>query len=213
MKLKLGTLMPKIPEQWESWDTLRTWGNNRLVQFTIVIPVVGYVILFSTELSQYFQLLIDPETNFSLNAETVSYRLYFLYLGFCSLALGSLIYSFRCPAIIKTHGSAYDFIQKQSPIMHKERMNGMRSALGREIAEWEPHEVAAIAESLQTARIKSLEADMRDYFELREETEPKSRHAVFLLYSGGSALLAFPTLYTFYRVIVSLVQKLAGAFS
>lgn len=41
------------------WDSLRSLGTSRLVQMTVVIPIIGYLILFSSELQDYFVLAVD----------------------------------------------------------------------------------------------------------------------------------------------------------
>ena len=105
-----------MPASYE-WDNLRRVGSSRLVQLTIVIPVVGYFLLLSESLTEYYVLLFEEEPGL--------WRLYFLYFGFCTLAVASLLFNWFCPSEIKEHGSAYDFVEKQKDIMHERREDAM----------------------------------------------------------------------------------------
>ena len=106
-----------------SWQWLRSIGNSTLVKLTILIPLIGYFLIFNENVVRYLELsrfIIHPsgppeDASMSSN---ISWRLLFIYYGLCFLGLGSAVYHFRCPIILKEFGSATDFI------------NGSRSVLG-----------------------------------------------------------------------------------
>ena len=218
--------IPTSFDKWMHWDALRKFGTSRLVQSTIVVPVVGYVILFNAELSQYFALIIDANDN-----STPPGRLYWLYFGFCFLAIGSIIFGVRCPREVKEHGSAYDFVSKQNFIMHDVRLKGMRDKLlrraysqlcantnyefeivsepSRLVGGEEDHSLLDIRRSFRSYAndLDNVDRDgvMRDYFELLEEDRPWSRRAAFVMYVIGGALISVPTVHTFVLVSMTLI--------
>lgn len=106
------------------WDRLRTLGSSRLVQMTVVIPVIGYLILFSSNLAEYFVLKVDGSVT-----EPVFWRLYMLYFGFCLLAVASGIFSWRCPETIKFHGAGFEFLEKEGDGISKHRIDEIKDAL------------------------------------------------------------------------------------
>jgi hypothetical protein len=172
------------------WDRLRTFGASRLVRSTLVVPVVGYLILFGSEFNEYFRLVVDPGAPDPVNIS----RLYYLYFGFCCLALGSIVYTVRCPKEVQDHGSAYDFVEKQFPIMHEARHGEMHYALEHELTWWSGPDTSAGFEVVR-------KGVMRDYFELLEERRPFARLITFLLYAAGVVLVAIPSLSTFGLVV------------
>lgn len=215
-----------IKPEWEAWDRLRGFGSSRLVQATIVMPILGYVILFNDELAAYFRLLVDSES-----APDIPWRLYFLYFGFCFLSAGTILFAYKCPNAVKHHGNAYTFIANEERIMHEGRLTGMREKLLRNfydrfLCDCGYNYIVAADFSTETSDEKlqnvhrnmrsvakefdSLEPDkvMLEWFEVMEETYPKWRRATFLSYVIGVALLAIPTGHTLFRVLISFGEKL-----
>jgi hypothetical protein len=98
--------LPKIP----MWPSLRPIGNSWATRLTILIPIFGYLIIFNAALAHYAALIVElggrlPE-QFNLS---VPPRLFQVYFGLCFVAVGSAIYSYWCPKIIKRYASASEF--------------------------------------------------------------------------------------------------------
>ena len=166
-----------------TWDILWQFGTSRLVRSTVAVPILGYLILFNAELIDYWRTTFDVATD-----AVVHWRLYFLYFGFSSLAVGSLVFSVQCPDVVKEHGAAYNFVQREGPIMHEGRLQFMISMLNA---------------SREGYTAPDRNDVMRDWFELMEESHPKSRAATTIAYGIGIFLLSIPTVHTFYRVVVA----------
>src|SRR5262245_23714640 len=108
-----------------SWDKLRTLGNARLVKLTVLVPLIGYMILFNDQLLRYLELSSPYFHDAFIGGEvagtgglslSLAYRLYLFYFGFTFLALGALLYEFRCPWQVKRHGTAAEFVRVEGPI-------------------------------------------------------------------------------------------------
>lgn len=127
-----------ISDHWYTWDALRALGNQRLVQLTVLIPIVGYLVLFNEHLVQYWTLsreLFDAQSVFDLfggnesgqaPVAVVSYRLYCLYFGLCLIALASALFSLFCPRYVKVYASAAEFVAMEERIMLPERLAEMK---------------------------------------------------------------------------------------
>ena len=211
-----------IKPEWEAWDRLRGFGSSRLVQATIVMPIIGYVILFNNDLAAYFKLFFDSES-----APDIPWRLYFLYFGFCFLSAGSVLFAYKWPREVKHHGNAYMFIANEERIIHEERLTAMREKLLRNYydrfrsdcgynyivaadfrSETPDEKLQAVHRNMRSAAQELAELKpvhvLMEWFEVMEEVYPNWRRATFLCYAAGVALLAVPTVHTFYRVVVSL---------
>ncbi len=207
-----------MPVSYE-WDDLRRVGSSRLVQLTIVVPVVGYFLLLSESLTEYYVLLFEEEPSLG--------RLYLLYFGFCTLAVASLLFNWFCPSEIKQHGSAYDFVEKQKPIMHERREEAMvKLILTDYLSSKHPErklddvldarEETADAETMQirdgilTVQGQQQEQGthgiMRDYFVLLKRRRPRWRFCILCLYVLGFALVAVPSAATFAAVVWHLLS-------
>ena len=99
------------------WTTLRSIGNSPTVRLTIVIPLVGYMIIFNDTVVQYLQLtpeLFGEEQRAQIEERVrsvrVSARLLLIYFGLCLIALASTVYAFLCPQEIKRYAMATDYV-------------------------------------------------------------------------------------------------------
>jgi hypothetical protein len=66
-----------VLEQAPTWSTLRTIGQSRVLSLTILVPFVGYLILFNEHVLSL--LTLWPEL-FG-GADAIVGRLYFIYFG------------------------------------------------------------------------------------------------------------------------------------
>lgn len=166
------------------WDKLRIAVATPLVQLTVVMPILGYFILFSAEIQDFLKLTVDSDVN------VVSWRLYLLYFGFSSLAISATIFNVRCPPEVKHHGAAYEFVANEEKIMLSDRIEEI----------WKVLRANGI-EQLNTSPGKGTTIVMTVYFEVLEQVRPRSRYLVLLFYALGIGTLFFPTADIFVSVI------------
>src|SRR5262245_13941791 len=88
----------------DKWTTLRAVGNSPIVKMTIVIPVLGWLILFNDYIVH--QLSAVEEIFGKLQ---VSSRLLWLYVGLFITSIGSILYAGFCPEEIKKYASEIDY--------------------------------------------------------------------------------------------------------
>lgn len=76
------------------WTQLRSVGNSKIVQASILFPLIGYLILFNDQVIHLLSTasLDRASPNDGLIANLWARKLYFLYFGLMSLGFGSLGY-------------------------------------------------------------------------------------------------------------------------
>ena len=119
---------PYIPR----WSKLRSIGNSQAAKLTILIPLVGYMIIFNETIASYLQLsneLVGLSVEGS--GSTASPRLLLIYFGLCWVALGSAIYAWRCPGFIKRYRSAESFVADAGHHIGQVFMSAIQSELER----------------------------------------------------------------------------------
>jgi hypothetical protein len=195
-----------IPNDWYRWDALRKLGNQRLVQLTVLVPIVGYLILLNKKMAGYYALYFDAEP------AGISYRLYCLYFGFSVLGVASLVFSWFCPRLVKEYGSAAAFVAAEERITSPRRLSEMLEALlasrrslpqvpmtDPKEAEWKTHDYEEYLHELAEVNPQLL---MTEFFVPLKDTMPRARFTVFALYGIGFAILAVPTVEVFVRVLL-----------
>jgi hypothetical protein len=88
------------------WSDLRRIGNSSVARASVVMPVVGYMIIFNNEIIEFLKI----HSNICRGCP-ISWRLYMLYFSSCSFASGAALYSVFCPATVKLYAGARDYFE------------------------------------------------------------------------------------------------------
>jgi hypothetical protein len=105
------------------WSSLTTIGQSPLVRFTILIPFIGYMILFNSHVLEWLNLSIDHVSQISgkiidrdIQTSYTSNRLNFLYFGLVLVGLASTLFAIVAPEEIKRHPLPAEYITYVEPI-------------------------------------------------------------------------------------------------
>jgi hypothetical protein len=98
------------------WATLRPVGNSWPARLTILLPLVGYFIIFNDTLthSHLANLIREFEADTADNLGlSVPPRVFQIYFALCFIAVASALYAWLCPSVIKRHSSAGEYIANE----------------------------------------------------------------------------------------------------
>jgi hypothetical protein len=192
------------------WNTLRRIGNSPIARASIAMPVVGYLLLFHSQLIGFLKLdvVFGPDI-------AVPWRLYTLYFAGCFFATGSVIYAWRCPRTVKSYESSRDFVEAEKEYYRGPNSLGYLFELFDQ-ADAEPSVAAPLRTRPRAGMILSeddlphLYDLMRDFYFIENRRAPFSRIAVAISYTIGGLLLAIPAIITFFQILLhalTLIQK------
>ncbi len=117
------------PSIWH-WDSLRGLGQNKLAQLTVLVPILGYFILFGENYADYFRLSFVAEDR--PTGSLASWRVYLLYFGFSFLAIASFLFSVYCPKVIKQHENGAKYAALEAPTLSEAEVEELvRDVSGR----------------------------------------------------------------------------------
>jgi hypothetical protein len=198
------------------WVRLRFISNSTAAKATILVPLIGYLILFNEKVVEFLNLAKDIGTH---SGAEVSYRLILIYLGLCFISLGVVVYGWLCPNEVKHYGSAAAFIQGDGPSLRGFVIND----IGRELENsGQRPRLQMISDALdeKIRRQNATEEDSERYrievlhlhFEQLKESHPIGRKVCFWSYVIGFGLLAVPSAIVFESVISILAQMIWAHF-
>jgi hypothetical protein len=118
---RLAELVPR-------WSRLRAIGNSGPAKLTILIPLVGYFVIFNAQLARYLEL-IGEIGGLPVHQLTVSPRLLLIYSGLCAFAVGSAIYSFFCPDEVKQYATSAAYVGGDGPNIKDMALEPMENEL------------------------------------------------------------------------------------
>ena len=101
-------IIPKFIDDFARWTNLRSVGNSAPAKLTVIIPLVGYLIIFNEKLASYLEL--SHELFGVERLPQLPVRLLLKYLGLCLIAGGSIIFSIYCLLEIKKYRSTTEYI-------------------------------------------------------------------------------------------------------
>lgn len=92
------------------WSQLRAVTNSSAARLTILVPILGYWILFNESARSYLKLLHE----FGGSSGDVSSRILIVYVGLVFVAVGAAIYQFKCPPDVKHFGDPNAYVSAVS---------------------------------------------------------------------------------------------------
>lgn len=194
------------------WSKLRNIGNSVAAKLTILIPIVGYIIIFSDSVLDYL-MMAAPFYNVS-----PLQSLLLVYFGLTVVAVASSIFLIFCPLEIKKYSSATQYICEDDPYLTTISRSVIKSELERtadgvgekwrEISEW--HETRPTVEldehRKRTAEIWRMQMEL--YYDLLDRKHPPARMIAVTLYFVGFVALLIPSARVFAKVVVILASEL-----
>lgn len=102
------------------WSLIANFGQSPAVRLTILVPFIGYLIIFNENLQSYIGLVFDkieyvsiPQSSSGVHA---TLRFYNLYFGLLFLGIGSFLYTIFAPRQIKQHPLVADYVKYMDSI-------------------------------------------------------------------------------------------------
>jgi hypothetical protein len=198
------------------WSTLRVIGNSAPVRATVVMPFIGYLILFNSHVVDALRPAIELFPDCASGGCDRSFmwsRLFFLYFGLMFLGAGAFIYQLRCDPNIKRFDTSEAFTASVSAVVTEsdllvyqaviERVGGpalaTRDFLAGELAN--PDQAPRLKLTILNSFYRAL--DGARYF---------SRLGTALFYLAGFALILFPSAQASIQIFLSLIKLVRGVW-
>jgi len=193
------------------WDRLRFVSNSTSAKATILVPIIGYLIIFNEKVVEFLSLARGIEPH---GGPEVSLRLILIYLGLCAVSVGVMVYGWLCPNEVKHYGSASTYVQGDGPSLRGFVINGIATAL--ETAE-QGEKLQDLSNELRVKSVQSLVTD-EDYeryrieilhlhFDYLNKIYPAGRAICFWSYVLGFGLLGIPSALVFKRIFGMLIER------
>lgn len=197
------------------WRSIRTVGNSRMLKLTILVPFIGYLLIFNNNIVSYLEIykLFDEENSLSMIS-----RLKLTYFGLFFLGVGSAIYSLGCPRVIQQFQSEADYIEHEIKSFSKDKLRYLMSRVSKDVkSEWHSSWLARISEEhrdvikgksgTHTEWLRINRSKINDYlmlwYHMELKRNPSARGLVCALYLVGFGILLFPTLEIFIKIAFS----------
>lgn len=118
-----------------SWNTLKTVGNAYISLFTILVPILGYLVFTSNlTLIGIERVLIFAE-KWGMDIDTLGddglIRLKMTYVGLSIVGLSTLAFQILCPKTIKTYADAREFTLTSISVSHNDGIEHISDRLNK----------------------------------------------------------------------------------
>jgi hypothetical protein len=207
----LQPLLAKLLEV-PHWVRLRFVSNSTAAKATILVPIIGYLIIFNEKVLGFLNLARELG---GVGDAQISYRLILIYFGLCAISLGAMIYGWYCPNEVKHYGSAAAYVNGDGPSLRgfviDEIGSELESSAQRQKLEAATDAQRAVAEMrvLTDADHQKYRTEILHlYFAHLDTSHPLARAICFRSYVLGFVLLAIPSSIVFVRIILLLCKKL-----
>jgi hypothetical protein len=92
-----------------TWSRLRGIGKSSAAKLTVLLPLIGYLIIFNKNVADFLHLASE----FTEAADTqfgIAPKLMLVYLGICAVALGQVMYGVFSPVEVKAYGHETPYV-------------------------------------------------------------------------------------------------------
>jgi hypothetical protein len=184
-------------------------GNSLAARASIVVPLVGYFILFNSDVVDFLRL---HSSICSGRACEVSWRLLMLYFGGSLYGLGGAVYGLFCPDVIKSFSNAADYLNAQSDYFSNR--NNLLYLLDRlvKLGGTVPATIdREVNNRMLPGRIfikHELAEVMGHYYIALNYSRYRARLICFVSFWLGLALISVPTVFTFAQVLLLAIQRM-----
>jgi hypothetical protein len=182
-----------------TWATLRSIGNSRAVQASVAFPVIGYLILLSSQFTSIFDggLAGQVQHQGTWLDHLWAMKLYYVYFGLLFLGIGSIIYQSSCPRQIKKHGDWEDYVRIDGPVMTNSYITALGALVGRDYRA----DISKPGQDWPDLKIQYLRLH---YAMLSAEAKYRRFAVAFFLF--GFALLSIPSAMTATKILLLLIR-------
>jgi hypothetical protein len=188
-----------------AWSHLRAIGNSGPAKLTILIPLIGYFLIFNSQLAHYLELVAEVG-GFNAHQFSVSPRLLLIYFGLCAFAVGSALYSFRCPNDVKQYGTSSAHVTGDGPSIKDYAFEPIEKMLANSSYAEEYQKLRNRFESLDTMSFEDRKQQIHNgilhlYFWSKNYSYTYARLIVSVSYAIGFVCLLISSIGVFFRVV------------
>lgn len=191
----------------------------------MLLPVIGYVLIFNRNVLDHLQLAETFATRESAWQLTSEDKLFLLYVGGVCIAVATVIFQLRRPNATAGFTAEYDYFLAETKLATRSRIERIREEAPRSGAPDLQRFCHALDSELRNRpRVRSGPGDdtltgerflaenqeaVRDTlsasFVLWDRARPVARTIVFLFFGAGIVLIAVPSLELTLRVVLAVV--------
>ncbi|MGJ0511078.1 hypothetical protein [Methylocystis sp.] len=187
-----------------SWSALKGIGNSYPAKVAVLMPFIGYIIVFQKDVVQ----AISSYTIFSgLKSEEVSVgiNIYMFYYGVFIFGLGSLIYAVFCHHVVKKYDDADAFCRIVAPTTSSDDAIELCNYVMKHDVSADRKKAFTIAASIEhgiqaTIPSESTTMMLKAYYNLLDRRYRIARLFVVICFVSGLVLLAVPSAIVFVKV-------------
>ena len=190
--------------EFSKWSILRIIGNSTMGKAAIIVPVLGYLLLFNHEVVDFLKL------HSSICRDcAVPWRLNLFYFGSLLIAIGSVLFGLTCPPVIDRHPGAHDFYEAEKDYYdaaeHRRFLVGhiLKARATTYIERRFMYPATSSEEMLTTEKLSQL---MGEHYFLQNRSRRNIRLTILGFYAAGAVLLAIPTVVTSWELFRRLLQ-------
>jgi hypothetical protein len=205
------TIFDGPKETWEyraRWNNLRDIGNSYVAKASIAVPILGYLILFDSDLIESLKL----HSSFCRDC-SVSWRLTAFYFASCFIAVGAVLYSWKCPPLIKKYAGATDFFEaEKNYFCNPNNLKYLVGLITKDKGDdpMDPHNLEEYIDAqvpLRQEHLTALAGMMGEHYVLQNRNSPKIRIVTYFAYGVGFLILGGSAAITFLQVINHLLFR------
>jgi hypothetical protein len=197
-----------------TWSRLRGIGKSSAARVTVLLPLVGYLIIFNKNVADFLQLAAQFAGKSDAHLG-ISSKLMLVYVGTCAIALGQVIYSIFCPAEIKSYGHVTPYVLDATRVTKDFEYEKLENSLRNSAYKSEYLRMRDRYEKSGSPITEDQKAHVNNgilhlYFQFLNNSSWAARWCTVLCYGLGFLCLVVPSAGVFYRVMAIIFSVIGS---
>ncbi len=205
-----------------TWYNLRGLGRSPIARMTILIPVIGILILFSSAVNEFISLSAEFLNIKSEKAQQTSRQsALLLYFGLLIFSVNTLAYNVFCPSVVKEFPTKYEHHDSELRLITEDRASRLQEELNAKFQASLQYDFKLSNDDTKSARalgfhnknsdenrefwLKAKSVSVSDllqkHYKLENESKLGVRWAIFGAYLLSFFLISIPSMILLWNVL------------
>lgn len=195
------------------WSALKGVMSSKFARLTVIIPIIGWLLIYNDNLIQLFEELLGEEL-----PEELNWKVYIFYVGLFCISVSSILYAIFCPKEISAHTSDVNYVKSYRLLFTEKFEKSLSQELGSKAFMWgDPAEEYRNKKTKKFSLVRRHEANEEDIidtllnnYDRKNASWPIIRIIALLVFCLGVVLASVPTLSTVHWASCLVVKDTEG---
>lgn len=193
-----------------NWETLKKLTGSRFAQHVILVPIIGWLLVYQNTFAKMIANTFSTDVNNSLSWEILVF-----YVGLVILGVSASVFRFFGPEAVLNHDGLQGYTEDMEAVLTRKEFKFLCDEIGCEV----PEEINVpgvgtgqvldgTLDQWKRLNCEGIRDVLAEHYRSENQTRDGWRSATTITFGVGAALTLVPTVVTIFWVLGQLLATL-----